>query len=72
MECTTLIIKLNLKLRCQGFCDYGDAYILVKGTITLPNTETAAAPNNRTKKIIFQNCAPFTDCVSEIHLFLKA
>ena len=34
-------------------CDYSDAYILVKGTITVDNTGTAAAPNNRNKNVIF-------------------
>ena len=44
--------------------------IHVKGTITNPNTAiaTATAPNNRNKKVIFKNCAPFTDCISEIIL----
>ena len=27
----------------------------------------AAAPNNRNKKVIFQNCAPFTNWTSEIN-----
>ena len=30
--------------------DYNDAYILVKGTITVNNKGTAAVPNNRNKK----------------------
>ena len=34
-------------------CNYSDAYILVKGTITVSNTGTAAAPNNRNKIVIF-------------------
>ena len=40
-----------------------------KGTITNPSTATAtaAAPNNRNKKVIFKNCAPFTDCINEIN-----
>ena len=25
------------------------------------------APNNRIKKITFENCAPFTDCIAEIN-----
>ena len=50
----------------SSLCDYSDAYILVKGTITVPNTGTAAAPNNRNKNVIF-NCAPFTNCISEIN-----
>ena len=48
-------------------CDYSDAYILVKGTITVENTETAAAPSIRNKKVIFKNFAPFADCISEIN-----
>ena len=48
-------------------CDCSDAYILVKGTITVPNTGTAAAANNRNKKVTFKNCASFTNCISEIN-----
>ena len=33
---------------------YSNAYIHVKGTITVPNTETAAAPNNRNEKVMFK------------------
>ena len=32
------------------------------GTVTVPNTGTTAAPNNRNKKY----CAPFTNCIKEI------
>ena len=51
----------------SSLCDYSDAYILVKGTITIPNTGTAAALKNRNKYVIFKNCAPFTDCISKIN-----
>ena len=34
--------------------------------MTVENTGTAPAPNNR-KYIIIKNCAPFTDCISEIN-----
>ena len=35
----------------SSLCDYGDAYILVKGTITVPDTSAAgAATNNSNKK----------------------
>ena len=41
-------------------CDYSDAYIVVKGIITVGDTfATAAAANNSNKKVIFKNCAPF-------------
>ena len=42
----------------SNLCDYSDAYIHVKGTITVLNTETAAATNNRNKKVILKNCTP--------------
>ena len=48
--------------------DYSDAYILVKGTIIVNNTAAqGAAANNTNKKVIFKNCAPFTNCISEIN-----
>ena len=54
----------------SSLCDYNDAYILVSATITVPNTAAAAAaaadPINR-KNIIIKNCAPFTNCISEIN-----
>ena len=46
--------------------DYGDAYILVKGSITAVK-ETDEAPNNTNKKVIFKNCVPFTSCISRIN-----
>ena len=50
------------------FLDYNDAYIYVKGNITVPNTTAAtAATNNGYKKVILKACALFTGCLSEIH-----
>ena len=47
--------------------DYGDACILVRGTITVNNTVAADADANKTNKnVIFKNCASFTNCISEI------
>ena len=49
-------------------CDYSDAYTLVKGTIIVPNTPAADADANyANKKVIFQNCAPFINCISKIN-----
>ena len=40
----------------------------MKETITVNNTAAAdAAENNTNKKVIFQNCAPFTNVISEIN-----
>ena len=39
----------------SSLCDYSDAYILVKGTITVNNTVAqGAAANNTNKKVIFK------------------
>ena len=36
--------------------------------ITVTNTAAAAAAaNNANKKVIFKNCAPFTNCISRIN-----
>ena len=44
--------------------DYGDAYILVKGNIGVNDTAAAdVAADNTNKKVIFKNCAPFTNCI---------
>ena len=51
-------------------CDHSDAYVLVKGVITVLNmavADAAAAANNANKKVIFKNCASFTACISEIN-----
>ena len=54
------MIRLNL-------CDYSDTYIHIIATITVLDTATAVAPVNSTKKVIFKNCAPFTNCASKIN-----
>ena len=46
-------------------CDHSDAYILVKGPITVANTAAVqaadnAAADNADKKVIFKICASFT------------
>ena len=41
-------------------CDYSNAYRLVKGTITVANTDVAGvAGNNDDKKVIFKNCVTY-------------
>ena len=35
--------------------------------IAVENTEIVAAPNSRNKKVIFKNCAPSTEYISEIN-----
>ena len=45
------------------------SYILLKGNIKVINTaaDGTAAANNTNKKIIFQNCVPFTSCINKIN-----
>ena len=47
----------------SSLCDYSDAHKLVKGNIAVSNTAGAGAnTKNTNKKLIFKNCAPFTNC----------
>ena len=61
-------INFKTTMLKSSFYDYSDAYILVKGTISVNNTTAqGAAANNTNKKVIFKNWAPFTNCISEIN-----
>ena len=43
-------------------------FILVKRNISVNNTVgVGTAANNTSKKVIFKNCAPFTDWISKIN-----
>ena len=61
-------IRFNtLMLRLRS-CGYSDAYILVKGTVTVTNNELkSVAANNANRKVVFKNCAPFTNCINRIN-----
>ena len=50
----------------SSLCDYSDAYIFFKGTITIAQVEPPAQPQYVGKNVVFKNCTPFTDCISEI------
>ena len=52
----------------SSLCDYSDAYILIKGNISVNNTVAAGADaDNTNKKVISKKCAPFTNCISKIN-----
>ena len=51
----------------SSLCDYSDAYIFVKRTITVKNTAAAGTTNNADKNAIFKNCVPFSSCISRIN-----
>ena len=46
---TNIQIKFKTSVLKLSLCDYSDAYILASGTITVPNTGTAAKTNNKKK-----------------------
>ena len=59
-------IKFKTSLLKSSLCDYSDPYIVINGTITVAQ-QAGSNPNNVDKKVVFKNCAPFTDCISEIN-----
>ena len=66
-----LIAKSSSKLQFlkSSLCDYSDAYILVKGKITITGAEADAATrqaDERDKVVAYKHCAPFINCISEI------
>ena len=50
-----------------SLCDYGDAYVFVRGAITVTNTAAQDAANNAVNKnVIFKSCAPNINCINRI------
>ena len=55
-------IKFKISMKKLGLCDYSDAYTVVKETITVPDRlSQGATVNNTNEKVIFKNCALFTN-----------
>ena len=50
----------------SSLCDYNDAYIVVNGTISVAQ-QARDNSYNVCREVVFKNCAPFTDCISEIN-----
>ena len=68
--CTGNSIKFKTTMLRFNLCDYSDAYILVKGTITITgggDNAAARIADERDKSVIFKNFAPFTECISRIN-----
>ena len=63
-------IKFKTTMLKSTLCDHSDAYILVKGKITITGAGDDAAArqaDERDKGVAFKNCAPFSNCISEIN-----
>ena len=56
-------IRIKKSMLRSDSCDFSDAYIFVKGTITI------VRPNNakRNKSVAFKNNALFINCISKIN-----
>ena len=62
--------KFKTTMLKSSLCNYSDAYILFKEKITItgPGHDAAARQaDERDKVVAFNNCAPFTNCISEIN-----
>ena len=63
-------IKFKTTRLRSNLCDYADAYILVKGIITITGRENDVAArkaDERNKGVTFKNCVPFTKCINRIN-----
>ena len=63
-------IKFKTTMLKSSLYYYSDAYILVKGRITITGAGTDAPArrvDERDKGVAFKNCAPFTNCINEIN-----
>ena len=63
-------IRFKTTMLRSRLCGYADAYILVKGTITITGAGKHGATkqvDERGKGVTFKNCAPFTKCISRIN-----
>ena len=56
-------IRIKTSMLRSDLCDYSDAYIVVKGTITVTDPDNA----KRNKSVAFKNNAPFINCISKIN-----
>ena len=64
---TNANIKFKSTMLKSNLCDYADAYIFVKGRITISGAgddATARQLDERNKGVTFKNCAPFTKCIT--------
>ena len=57
-------IRIKTSMLRSDLYDFNDAYIVVKGDITLEGDNDA---NKRNKNLAFKNNAPFINCISKIN-----
>ena len=60
-------IRFKTSMLRLDLCDFSEAYIVVKGTITLTKTDGRSFIDIRNRSLAFKNNAPFTNCISKIN-----
>ena len=60
-------IRIKTPMLRSDLCDFSDAYIVVKGDITLTKTNGRGIIDIRNRFLAFKNNAPFTNCISKIN-----
>ena len=56
-------IRFKSTMLRSDLCNYSDAYMVVKGTIAVEDTNDA----NKRKKLVLNNNAPFGPCISKFN-----
>ena len=56
-------IRIKTPMLRSDLCDFSDAYIVVKGIITVTEQDNA----KRNKSVVFKNNAPFMNCISKVN-----
>ena len=63
-------IRFKTSMLRSDLCDFSDAYIVVKGTITLTKTHERRFIDIRNRFSAFRDNAPFINCTSNINYVL--
>ena len=58
-------IRFRTSMLRSDLCDFSDAYIVVKGTITLTKINGRGIIDIRNRFLAFKNNAPFSNCISK-------
>ena len=60
-------IRFKTSMLRSDLCDFSDAYIVVKGDITLKKDVDKGFIDVSNRSLAFKNNAPFTNCISKIN-----
>ena len=60
-------IRFKTSMLRSDLCDYSDAYIVVKGDITLTKTNGREIIDIRNRFSVFKGNEPFTNCISKMN-----